>query len=106
MPAMTLVRAAEKVSDVIDAAAGKVLPANTWPAAPANEAQAEDVGQDPVRVIDENSQDWAGLQHQSRSNNSKRNHFCFQEPKFHFCYELNPNQTGLFLYGPDKVGVA
>ena len=37
---------------------GKVLPANTWPAAPANEAQAEDIGQDPVRVIDENSQDW------------------------------------------------
>ena len=37
---------------------GKVLPANTWPAAPTNEAQAEEVGQDPVRVIDENSQDW------------------------------------------------
>ena len=37
---------------------GKVLPANTWPAAPSSEAQAEAVGQDPIRVIDENSQDW------------------------------------------------
>ncbi len=37
---------------------GKVLPANTWPAAPSSEAQAEAVGQDPIRLIDENSQDW------------------------------------------------
>lgn len=37
---------------------GKVLPANSWPAAPSNEDQAEAIGQDPVRVIDENSQDW------------------------------------------------
>lgn len=37
---------------------GKVLPANTWPAPPSSEAQAEAVGQDPIRVIDENSQDW------------------------------------------------
>ena len=37
---------------------GKVLPANTWPAAPSTEAQAEEVGQDPIRVIDENNQDW------------------------------------------------
>ena len=37
---------------------GKVLPANTWPAAPSSEAQAEAVGQDPIRVIDENNQDW------------------------------------------------
>jgi prepilin-type N-terminal cleavage/methylation domain-containing protein len=37
---------------------GKILPANTWPAAPTSEAQAEELGQDPVRVIDENSQDW------------------------------------------------
>lgn len=37
---------------------GKVLPANTWPAAPSSEAQAEAIGQDPIRVIDENNQDW------------------------------------------------
>ena len=37
---------------------GKVLPANSWPAAPSSEAQAEAIGQDPIRVIDENNQDW------------------------------------------------
>ena len=37
---------------------GKVLPANSWPSSPSDEEEANDVGQDPVRVIDENSQDW------------------------------------------------
>ena len=37
---------------------GKILPANSWPSPPLDEEQADTVGQDPVRVIDENSQDW------------------------------------------------
>ena len=41
-----------------DVRLGKILPAATWTAAPSSEEQANEIGQDPVQVIDENSQDW------------------------------------------------
>ncbi len=37
---------------------GKVLPANSLPGTPSSPEQAESIGQDPIRVIDENNQDW------------------------------------------------